>query len=176
MNSDQTLLENDHDMISFLDERMIICTHRGALRDWLCPSHCQAEKVLWQECIPDELFKRYGKREITMLLMQPKLNQIVDLIRSSEKPSLISLCLEGKINGKTVLMHKPHRSVFYTTPRMKLHDERLVKLHDNIKNPDSETLPDILIDIFEKNLNVDFPNLSKGNVIELLAAKIYFEL
>ena len=109
-----------------------------------------------------------------MLLLQPKLDQICDLIRSSEIPSKISLCLEGMVYGNQVLSDKPHRSLFYTSPEMDLEDEQLVKINELISGTAKHQIAEVLMDIFEKNLNEDFPNLRKGKVLELLAAKIYF--
>ena len=166
--------QNDPIIISFLDERHITSLQKGGLRDWLCPSHCMAEKVLWQECIPDELYKRYGPKESTLMLLQPKLGQICDLIRSSEYPKLIDICIEGRISGKNVFTNKPHRSAYYVTPRMNLQQEKLSKLRSIILEGEDDKIPETLLDIFIDNLNVEFPNMGKGNVIELLASKVYF--
>ena len=167
--------ENYQLLNPFLDERLISGPNKGGIRDWLCPSYCMAEKLYWKEVVEDQLYQRCDNLETTMLLLQPKLNQLCDLIRSSERPSKISLCLEGMVYGNQILPDKPHRSLFYTSKRRDLSDEQLVGINELIKNPYGKyQIAEVLMDIFEKSLNEDFPNLRKGKVLELLAAKIYF--
>ena len=89
-------------------------------------------------------------------------------------PNKISLCLEGMIYGNQVLPNKPHRSLFYSSQKMDLEDERLVKITELISGTKKHQIAEVLMDVFEKSLNEDFPNLRNGKVLELLAAKIYF--
>ena len=166
--------EHSFQLNPFLDERLISGPYKGGIRDWYCPSHCMAERVYWREIIENQFYQRCDSREITMLLLQPKLDQICDLIRSSEMLNKISLCLEGMIYGNQVLPNKPHRSLFYSSQKMDLEDERLVKITELISGTKKHQIAEVLMDVFEKSLNEDFPNLRNGKVLELLAAKIYF--
>ena len=160
---------------SFLDERLISGPCKGGIRDWLCPSYCLAEKVYWKEVIEDQFYERSGNQQTTLLLLQPKLGQLCDLIRSSEEPKNINLCIEGMISGRQVLADKPHRSLFYTSQKLNLEDRRLTKLNDLIRGSKQYQIAEVLMEIFENSLDEDFPNLRKGTVVELLSAKIYFQ-
>lgn len=166
--------ENSFHLNCYLDERLISSTCKGGLRDWLCQSYCMAEKVYWKEIICDQFYQRLDDRQTTLLLLQPKLGQLCDLIRSSEEPYKIGLCLEGRLFGKQVMMNKPHRSLYYSSRKLDLMEEQLRKLRDLIGGSTEHQISEVLMDIFEQNLNRDFPDLNKGKTIELLAAKIYF--
>lgn len=133
-----------------------------------------AEKIYWKEIVDNEFYQRADDKETTFLLLQPKLSQLCDIIRSSEKPSKICLCLEGRLCGRQILTNKPHRSLFYSSQRMDLDTKQLFKLRQLIKGSTDYQIAEVLMDIFEQSLNHDFPDLGKGKVMELMAAKIYF--
>ena len=162
-------------MNSFLDERMITDKKKGGTRDWLCHSHCLAEKVNWKEIIPNEYYQRYSEYETTALLLQPKLHQTCDLIRSSENPFQISLTIEGKITCKANVTNQPHRTFFFSSRKMNLFDPILGRLHQFIRGKSGEEISDVLKDILEENIKKDFIYKSQWSSLEVLSVKIHFK-
>ena len=159
----------------FLDERLITNATKGGTRDWLCISQCLAEKVNWKEIIPDQFYQRFGNRSTTALLLQPKLHQLADFIRSSEKPFQISLTLEGKISCGAEVTNKPHRSFFFSSRKIDLLDPALRELQEIIRGKSKYNIVDVVKDIFEECTKQDFPYATNWYCMEVTSAKIHFE-
>ena len=159
---------------SFLDERMITNEKKGGTRDWVCPSYCLAEKAYWKEIVPDQFYQRFSEKETTALLLQPKLHQVCDFIRSSENPFKVSITLEGKVTCKNSVSGQPQRSYFFSSRKIRLFDPDLIRLHNIIGGQSLEDVSDVLKDTFEENLNTDFTFKTQWNSLEILSAKIHF--
>ena len=165
-------------MNSFLDERMITDDKKGGTREWnLSPSSCLAEKVNWKEIVPNQYYQRYSETETTALLLQPKLHQICDLIRSSENLFLVSLTLEGRIACKARVSSQPNRTFFFSSRRMSLVDPILGQLHQFLsgKLADPSEMTIVLRDVLEENIKKDFLYKSNWSSIEVVSAKIHFK-
>ena len=168
-------LKINENINSFLDERMITDDEKGGTRNYFSPVSCLAEKVNWKEIVPNEYYQRYSETETTALLMQPKLHQICDLIRSSENPFLVTLTLEGKISCKAIVSRQPHRTFFFSSRRMKLTDPMLSRFLPFLRGKPTEDLKVVLADVFEENIKKDFIYKSNWCSIEVLSAKIHFK-
>ena len=167
-------VQNKHIMNCFLDERMITDEKKGGTRDWLCPSNYMAEKVYWKEIVPNQFYQRFSDHETTTLLLQPKLHQLGDFIRSSENPFKISLTLEAKVTCKPKVSHQPHRSFFFSSRKMNLFDPILGRLHRIIGGNSDDDITDVLKDALEENINEDFVYKSNWKCLEVVSAKIHF--
>ena len=162
-------------MNAFLDESLITCDHRGGTRNWLCLSQCMVEKVYWKAIIPNEFYQRFTDKTTTTLLFQPKLHQLCDLIRSSGELSRISITIEGQIFCKASITNQPHKSFFFSTRKIGITDASLFGLNEIISGDSEKCISNVLKDVFEENLNKDFPYKSQWNSLEVLSAKIHFE-
>ena len=162
---------------SFLDERLVTDDLKGGTREWLCASSCLAEKVNWREIVPNQYYQRYSETETTALLLQPKLHQICDLIRSSENLFLVTITLEGKIACKAKVSSQPHRTFFFSSRRMNLVDPMLGPLHPFLrgKSADPSEMTIALRDVLEENIKKDFLYKSNWSSIEVVSAKIHFK-
>ena len=170
------MIKTDAAIICFLDERMITCKQRGGTRNWLCPSQCKAEKLFWKEIIANELYQRFSSEATTTLLFQRKLYQIADLIRSSETPSKISITIEGKIICKNSISNQPHRTFYFSTRKLNLLDPLMKELRVFIIDESNKNIADIIKNIFEKNIALDFVYKTNWVSLEVMAAKVHFDL
>lgn len=159
----------------FLDEKLITNSIKGGTRDWLCMSQCRAEKENWREIIPDQFYQRFDNQSTTTLLLQPKLHQLADFIKSSEKPFQISLTLEGKISCRAEVTHKPHKSFFFSTRKIDLFDPSLSELIEIIRGKSKYNTVEVVKDIFEDCAKQDFPYAKNWYCMEVTSAKIHFE-
>ena len=163
----------------FLDEKLITSSIKGGTRDWLCISQCLTEKENWKEIIPDQFYQRFDNQSTTELLLQPKLHQLADFIRSSERPFQVSLTLEGKISCRTEVTKlgslKPHKSFFFSTRKIDLFDPSLSELQEIIKGKSKYNTVEIIKDIFEECAKQDFPYAKDWYCMEITSAKIHSE-
>lgn len=167
--------KSNNKMNAFLDESLITCDHRGGTRNWLCLSQCMVEKVYWKEIIPNEFYQRFTDKTTTTLLFQPKLHQLCDLLRSSGELSRISLTIEGQISCKASITNQPHKSFFFSTRKIGMTDASLLDLNEITRGGSDKCIADVLKDVFEENINKDFPYKSQWTSLEVLSAKIHFE-
>ena len=169
------MLKLDPLMSCFLDETLITSEQKGGTRDWLCPAQCRAEKVYWKEIIENQIYQRYTQTATTTLMLQPKLYQVGDLIRSSERPEKISITLEGKVTCNPSITTKPHHTYYFSTKKLKLSKPDLSALHEVINGKPGAKIAKALTDIYEENIEKDFVYKSQWQSLEVTAAKIHFE-
>ena len=130
--------------------------------------------MYWKEIVPNQFYQRFSDAETTTLLLQPKLHQICDFIRSSENPFKISITLEAKVTCKPKVSHQPHRTFFFSSRKMNLFDPMLERLHQAIGGKSDDEITDILKDVLEENINQDFIYKSNWKCLEVVSVKIHF--